>query len=156
MGSSLTQLAVFNGNNGQIVDEGDGWLLDDFSAEGAMLGCVRIAFVGEAASDAVLECTIEQPREPVVHADIETNVEQPQIGSRCDEPRMLRNGYFEGDALCVLLLRGGQTDDSMFCHPDLNVCALSCESAATCPDGWTCDDDPSSGLEPFCQIADCR
>jgi hypothetical protein len=157
MGSDRAQLAVHLGDNQQTIDPGEGWFFDDFSAEGAMLGCARIAFIGEAVSDAVLECTVELPKEPVSHPDIQTNAEQPEIGSRCDGPRMLRDQYLDGDDLCTLQLRGGQTDSSMFCHPELRVCALRCDDAADCPDGWICDDQPSSGVsDPFCQIAACR
>ena len=59
--------------------------------------------------------------------DIATNIEQPKIGDPCEE--IIRNGEtLMGNEACLVRLSDGNNDDSMFCHPDLNVCVLTCST----------------------------
>jgi hypothetical protein len=47
----------------------------------------------------------------------------------------------------------------MFCHPEQNICVLSCASDTDCPKAWTCDDSSqalaASGARAFCTMPTC-
>jgi hypothetical protein len=50
-------------------------------------------------------------------------------------------------------------DTRMFCHKELNVCVLSCETDADCPAAWVCDNRDesvmSAGDKKFCVNPTC-
>jgi hypothetical protein len=74
-----------------------------------------------------LECLNETQR----YVSTDTNVapNQPEIGSPCMQ-----------DSQCLVRLLDTNTpDESMFCHPDLNVCQRRCTSSTECPPAWICD-----------------
>jgi hypothetical protein len=71
-------------------------------------------------------------------ADSRTNLAddmQPNIGSSCEMDPMMD---------CIVRLRGGEIDNSMFCHKALNVCVLGCVGDSDCPASWVCDKRPET------------
>jgi hypothetical protein len=73
-----------------------------------------------------------------------TGIDQPTVGAACQKAKL--NGLtLSGDAACEVKLNKPTTkwpdmvDKSMFCHPTLNVCVLSCSTDADCPAAWVCD-----------------
>ena len=58
---------------------------------------------------------------------------------------MLNGQTLSGDAACQVRLNKPTKkwpdgiDKSMFCHPQLNVCVLACNTSADCPPAWVCD-----------------
>lgn len=131
----VNQLAVTN----NMVPAGDGWYYDDFS-DGAQ-ECLgenkqRIAF-GKKPPNGInvkLECLNEVQSVPQSRTDINfatyqaTNTKPPTIGTDCGSDA----------SACVLKTLAGD-DNSMFCHPELNVCVRSCQSEHDCPAAWECD-----------------
>jgi hypothetical protein len=140
-------------NDGRTFDSG--WYYDDFSDEREKY-CKnsegekqRIAFKGDNGrppSGVVvkLECLNETQRLANTRTDIVTSAKQPQVGDACDQ--VTGTDVAARDAQCAVHLRGPNAhwpdmiDKSMFCHPQLNVCALGCNTDAECPAGWVCDD----------------
>jgi hypothetical protein len=58
---------------------------------------------------------------------------------------MVNGSIMDGDAACVVRLQGSEAPDTrMFCHHELNVCVLACETDADCPAAWVCDQRPES------------
>jgi hypothetical protein len=137
-------------NDGKMFDEG--WYYDNFS-ESVKTECTgetkqRIAFSPHAKPPTgvtvKLECLNETQSLANTRTDIATNIEQPSIGDPCDSVQL--NGQtVSGDAACQVRLSKptkkwpDQVDKSMFCHPQLNVCVLGCNTSADCPPAWVCD-----------------
>jgi hypothetical protein len=136
----VAQLAV----TGTDVPSGTGWYYDDFSTE-LKQNCQtnepqRVAFSPDAKPPTgvvvSLECLNETQTLASTRNDLNLSTPQPGIGSACqsDVP-----GAPTGDAACIVALANGQADQSMFCHPDLNVCVQSCTGDPQCPPAWVCD-----------------
>jgi hypothetical protein len=86
-----------------------------------------------------LECLNEVQSLPLTRTDVSTKTIQPEIGSACQSATV--NGKtVSGDAACVVMLNNGKTDNTLFCHPQLNVCVQGCMSSKDCPAAWQCDD----------------
>jgi hypothetical protein len=87
-----------------------------------------------------LECVDEIQRVAITGGNVRTTGYQPEIGSPC---RQVDTGerVLNGDEACVVTLNAGLSsdDDSMFCHPDMNICVKPCQSATDCPAAWQCD-----------------
>jgi hypothetical protein len=149
----VAQMAVLGGNvqpadqgDGQMFDEG--WYYDDFSEEVAQ-ECPgetqqRVAFTPRAKPPTgitvKLECLNETQSLAQNRTDVATNIEQPTIGDPCE--MIMRNGQtLMGDAACAVRLANGDMDNSMFCHPEQNVCVLACDTTADCPAAWVCDNE---------------
>jgi hypothetical protein len=176
----LPQLAVeVDGSGGSLhhvstkVDGetfAEGWYYDDFS-ESVAKECTggskqRIAFTSMAKPPTgvvvKLECLEQIPVTPP-RTDVVENLEQPTIGSACSEVE--RNGQtLVGDAACAVRLSKptkkwpDMIDKSMFCHPQINQCVLSCDADADCPDGWSCDGSAaarSAAGTAFCVAPSC-
>jgi hypothetical protein len=132
-------------NNGMVYS--DGWYYDDFSAE-VTLECPgtskqRVAFTAAAKPPTgvtvKLECLNETQTLAQNRVDIATNVEQPKIGDPCE--MVTRNGQtLMGHEACWVRLTDGTNDESMICHPELNVCVLTCDTTTDCPAAWVCDE----------------
>jgi hypothetical protein len=173
---TVVQLAVVgDGANKNFQPTGgfnDGWYYDDFSTE-VQQECTgatkqRVAFTPNAKPPTgvtvKLECLNETQSLADNRTDINNNVEQPGIGDPCDEVTL--NGRpVSGDEACVVTLANGDADTTMYCHPGVNVCVLSCETPADCPAGWECDTRPATLAEtvrpgadngtPFCVNPTC-
>jgi hypothetical protein len=137
------------------VPNAAGWYYDTFSS-GVMQGCPpsrqqRVTFTDAAKPPngvvVKLECLNEVQSLPLTRTDVSTSTPQPQIGSSCENVAR-SNGRttttVSGDAACLVALNGGKTDNSMFCHPELNVCVVGCMSSDDCPAAWECDDRPGT------------
>jgi hypothetical protein len=145
--------AVATENDGRVFDSG--WYYDDFSEEREKY-CKssdnekqRIAFKGQNGrppSGVVvkLECLNETQRLANTRTDIVTSAKQPEIGDACDQ--VTGTDVAARDAQCAVQLLeptkrfADMVDTSMFCHPQLNVCVLGCNTDADCPAAWVCDD----------------
>jgi hypothetical protein len=126
---------------------GDGWYYDNFSVE-VQMECTgesrqRIAFTPDAKPPTgvtvKLECLNETQSLANNRVDL-LNTMQPSIGDPCDTGGSTQ----ERDEACIVRLQGGEVDDDMICHPELNVCVLTCSSDADCPAAWVCDDRPAT------------
>jgi hypothetical protein len=54
---------------------------------------------------------------------------------------VMRNGQtLMGDAACAVRLKNGMMDTGMICHPEFNVCMLTCDTTFDCPAAWVCDE----------------
>jgi hypothetical protein len=134
-----------------MVMQSDGWYYDDFGPE-VKTECTgeskqRVAFTTRAKPPTgvtvKLECLNE--RQSLARSRTDTYENQPTIGDACEE--VVRNGQtLMGDEACwVKLLQPTSkwmdgTDKSMICHPQQNVCVLTCDTSANCPAAWVCDD----------------
>jgi hypothetical protein len=151
----VDQLPVTEGNTRA---PGDGWYYDTFSP-GVMGACPRdrqqrVTFTeGATPSNGVtikLECLNEVQSTPQLRQDVSPSAPQPSIGSACSgtaapAPSNSRTRSAAApSAPCTVQLRGGGTDTSMFCHPELNVCVQGCESSDDCPAAWVCDARPET------------
>ena len=149
---TVEQLPV---SSAAAAPNGAGWYYDTFST-GVMQSCPasrqqRITFTESAKPPngvvVKLECLNEIQSLPLTRRDISTSAPQPQIGSSCENVSR-SNGRttatVSGDAACVVSLNGGKTDNSMFCHPELNVCVQSCKTSDDCPPAWQCNDLPTA------------
>jgi hypothetical protein len=142
--------AIANGSE----PSGQGWYYDDYSAEMReqcpATSLQRVAFTASARPPTgvvvKLECLDETQSLSDNRTDLLTTVAQPSIGDSCT----LEGSADQAakDALCATQLLPNATDPDgtadgfdrrMFCHPEANVCALSCVSDADCPPAWTCD-----------------
>jgi hypothetical protein len=167
-GSAGTLHQVSTKIDGETFSQG--WYYDDFS-DSVAKECSggskqRIAFTPQAKPPTgvvvKLECLDQIPITPA-RTDIVKNLQQPAIGSACSEVE--RNGQtLSGDAACAVRLSKptkqwpDMIDKSMFCHPQINQCVLSCGADTDCPDGWSCDDSAaarSAAGEPFCVAPAC-
>jgi hypothetical protein len=129
----------------------DGWYYDDFSDEVAR-ECTgdtkqRVAFTPAAKPPTgvtvKLECLNETQSLARNRTDVDTSSVQPTIGDPCKD--VMRNGVrVTGDNACAVRLANGMMDTNMLCHPKLNVCVLSCSTAADCPAAWVCDNRPET------------
>lgn len=119
-----------------------------------------------------LECLNEVQTAPLLRKDVVTSMAQPTIGSACastgtttttttpppattgTNTRGSRNrGTTTNPSTsssgtranaCAIQLRSGGTDNSMFCHPELNVCVQGCDTSDDCPAAWVCDKRPET------------
>jgi hypothetical protein len=130
----------------------EGWYYDDFS-EQVLSECTsyetkqRVAFTPDAKPPTgvtvKLECLNETQSLAQNRVDIATGIDQPTIGDPCEE--IMRNGNtLRGNEACLVRLADGSNDDSMICHPDLNVCVLTCSTTSDCPAAWVCDERPET------------
>jgi hypothetical protein len=146
------------------IPEGKGWYYDNFSAE-VLQQCEgrtqRVSFT-EAAKPAngvvvKLECLNKTQRLPSTDPRREAN--QPEIGSACVGTLDSRGEPIPRETACVVGLKGGAQDLSMFCHSELNVCVKSCQGDSECPPAWVCDTRPEStvktGGRAFCVNPTC-
>jgi hypothetical protein len=160
----VEQLPVMAQNR---VPEAPGWYYDNFS-DGVTRECPsnerqRISFTNSAkpATGVIvkLECLNETQKVPSTLDDVSTASPQPEIGSPCRDLVDARGRPVNGDAACIVALQAGKSDNSMFCHPDLNVCVKNCQSANDCPAAWECDTRPdtvsSSGGKAYCVNPTC-
>ena len=159
----VQQLPVSADNNRA---PGDGWFYDTFTP-GVMGSCPRdrqqrVSFSeGATPSNGVtikLECLNEVQTAPLLREDVSSAGPQPTIGSACatttapaTPPPTTSRGRGAAPAAaprtaapCTVQLRGGGTDTSMFCHPELNVCVQGCEGSDDCPAAWVCDKRPET------------
>jgi hypothetical protein len=136
--------------DGVMFDEG--WYYDDFSDQ-VLTECTayetkqRVAFTPNAKPPTgvtvKLECLNETQSLAQNRVDILSGVEQPKIGDPCEE--VMRNGMtLRGNEACLVRLANGMNDDSMICHPDLNVCVQTCSTGIDCPAAWVCDSRPET------------
>lgn len=131
------------------VPSGDGWYYDDFTdaraKECPKTQPQRVSFSDSAKPPTgvtvKLECLNETQTLINTRTDIEAN--QPQIGEACQNVADDMTSFAD-DGKCVVLLKGGKEDKSMFCHPLLNVCVTGCTGSSQCPAGWVCDTRPDS------------
>jgi hypothetical protein len=124
---------------------GDGWFYDDFSPE-RTTECLpsepqRLSFTPNAKPQTgvvvKLECLDEIQRLANVRTDLSLSSKQPEIGTPCGKNTATAPGGTE--ETCVLTLQDGTPDNSMFCHPELNICVRACVSTTDCPPAWECD-----------------
>jgi hypothetical protein len=137
----------------------EGWYYDDFSTS-VKADCPgeekqRVAFSNNAKPPTGVTVKLECLNETQSLADSRTNLEdqmQPNIGTSCEEG---------GNDACLVRLRSGEIDDTMFCHLALNVCVLGCVGDSDCPASWVCDkraettDVSISGGGPYCVNPTC-
>jgi hypothetical protein len=142
----VKQLAVATSS----VPSGTGWYYDDFSPE-LKQNCrqneqQRVAFSADAKPPTgvvvKLECLNETQTLASTRQDVNLTVPQPGIGTPCGTDVIGATVF--GDAACVVTLKDGQQDHSLFCHPDLNVCVQACASSTECPAAWVCDTRPAT------------
>ena len=130
----------------------EGWYYDDFSDQ-VLTECTayetkqRVAFTPNAKPPTgvtvKLECLNETQSLAQNRVDILSGVEQPKIGDPCEE--IMRNGMtLRGNEACLVRLANNMNDDSMICHPDLNVCVQTCSTGTDCPAAWVCDSRPET------------
>src|SRR5262249_2137550 len=128
----------------------EGWFYDDFSDD-VMKTCLgtsgkqRVSFTPNAKPPTgvtvKLECLNESQSLSNSRLDIDTNVAQPSVGTACQDMM----ATVKGDMACYVKLTQPSKkwmdgiDKSMFCHPKLNVCVISCQTDADCPAAWVCD-----------------
>jgi hypothetical protein len=129
---------------------GDGWYYDNYSADLAKQCPLnqpqRVAFTANAKPPTgvvvKLECLNETQRLADTRSNVSLTTVQPEIGTPCgsDQTQMASTSTIAtGDAACAITLNDGTQDNSMFCHPQLQVCARSCTSNTDCPAAWVCD-----------------
>jgi hypothetical protein len=156
----VAQLAVQNGavvpteTNGMMFSQG--WYYDDFTPEretqclgGTSKTKQRIAFNGQDGKPPTgvtvkLECLNETQSLANSRTDIETSYEQPEVGDACDMAMINGRAVPREEACNVRLTKPNKKwmdgiDRSMICHPELNVCVLTCSSDSDCPAAWVCD-----------------
>jgi hypothetical protein len=158
----VTQLAVTT--FGQ-KPTGDGWFYDDFTPE-SKAECPksqqqRVSFSDKAKPPTGVTVKLECLNETQKLSNTRTDVreDQPEVGDICSEigDDMVP---FADDNKCVVQLKVGGDDMSMYCHPKLNVCVKGCKGTADCPAGWVCDARPASvadtgGKGPYCTNPTC-
>ncbi|HKU42546.1 MAG TPA: hypothetical protein VJR89_30520, partial [Polyangiales bacterium] len=157
----VDQLAVKMLNT---IPPGDGWYYDDFSAA-SMNECPKSQPQRVSFSDAAkpptgvtvkLECLNETQKLSNTRLDIREG--QPEVGQAC-QATMPDGTPFADDKKCIIELKDGNQDTSMFCHPKLNVCVKGCNGTADCPAGWVCDSRPQSKADAkdraFCTNPTC-
>ncbi len=157
----VAQLAV----NSLEKPAGEGWYYDDFSEEREnecpLSQQQRISFSDGAKPPTgvtvKLECLNETQKLSNTRLDIREG--QPEIGKECtkvDEDMV----PVADDTKCIVELKDGTTDETMFCHPKLNVCVKGCTGNSQCPAGWVCDNrqqsvDATAGKGAFCTNPTC-
>jgi hypothetical protein len=134
----------------QVAPQGAGWFYDDFTDD-LQKACTqlpkqRVAFTVDARPPSgvtvKLVCLNETQRLDNTRMDLSAAAPQPSIGSSCAGEVGLEKPA--GDDACLLTLRDGTLDKSLFCHPSLNVCVQRCTSDTDCPPAWVCDDRPDT------------
>ena len=141
--SGITGMFMSPPRDGDVPD-GRGWYYDDFAPELATQ-CPgtpqRVSFTESAKPEngvvVKLECVNETQRLP--STDTRRIADQPEIGSPCRDLVDDEGNPIPLEEACVVKLRGGATDESMFCHPELNVCVKRCQGKSDCPAAWVCD-----------------
>jgi hypothetical protein len=129
---------------------GDGWYYDDFSAELAsqckLTEPHRVSFTPNAKPPTgvvvKLECLDEIQRLANQRNDLNLSAKQPEIGTPCGKDVAVAPG--SNEETCLLSLQDGSIDNSMFCHPERNICVRSCTSPTQCPPAWDCDTRPDT------------
>jgi hypothetical protein len=125
-----------------------------------VLACLPACFGEEPDQDGELQrtasgpitsaCVSPVPEDPAEQrTDLAGSVSQPTFGTDCGAV---------GDDGCVLTLKNGALDRSMFCHPTLQMCVLQCTSRPNCPITWTCDtrsETVEQSRKPFCVNSNC-
>jgi hypothetical protein len=165
----IAQLAVQGNNFVPTETDGvmfnNGWYYDDFSdevkKECKTIPQQRIAFTPDAKPPTGVTVKLECLNETQSLAENRPNIQkdQPSIGDPCKDV-MVNGSMMTGDAACVVRLQGNEAPDTrMFCHKELNVCVLSCETDADCPAAWVCDNRDESvkaaGDRKFCVNPTC-
>jgi hypothetical protein len=129
----------------KTAPSGDGWYYDDFTDDLARTCSKtqpqRVAFTANAKPPTGVTVKLECLNETQTYVDATKNlspaVTQPNIGTACGAD--VANATVSGDKACIQTLANGQEDDSMFCHPELNVCVRKCVGDPDCPPAWVCD-----------------
>ena len=145
----VLQLPVTN-RQVPAAQAGDGWYYDDFSAELASQCATnqpqRVAFTPTAKPPTgvlvQLECLDEIQKLPNLRRDLSIGAKQPEIGTPCGKDTASVPGAPE--ETCVLTLQDGTSDNSMFCHPERNICVKACNAPVDCPSAWDCDTRPET------------
>ena len=123
---------------------GEGWFYDDFSDE-LETECPksqpqRVSFSDGAKPPTGVTVKLECLNETQKLSNTRTDVreDQPEIGEECVtvDANMMS---VPDDSKCLIQLKDGSTDESLFCHPKLNVCVKGCSGNSQCPAGWVCD-----------------
>jgi hypothetical protein len=144
--------------------EGEGWYYDDFTeereAECPKSQPQRVSFSANAKPPTgvtvKLECLNETQRLSNTRLDVREG--SPEVGKACAKmgPDMMP---FADDKECIIELKDGNQDTTMFCHPALNVCVKGCTGAVECPAGWVCDTRQTSvtaaGGKSYCTNPTC-
>jgi hypothetical protein len=147
----VAQLAVQGDGPVPTIDElsgtefADGWYYDDFSEE-VKKECKtipqqRIAFTPASKPPTGVTVKLECLNETQSLAESRPNIleGQPSIGDPCKDV-IVNGSLMTDDPACHVRLQGqAMPDTSMFCHDDLNVCVLGCNTDADCPAAWVCD-----------------
>jgi hypothetical protein len=136
----VRQLAV---EQSRTAPAGQGWYYDDFAEELARQ-CKnkqqRVSFTDSAEPPngvvVQLECVNETQR--LASTDPRRMPDQPDVGAGCGE----LEGETTSEDKCMVQLKDGSQDHSLFCHPELKVCVQSCQGDSDCPDAWACDTRP--------------
>ncbi|HET6337422.1 MAG TPA: hypothetical protein VFG30_29560, partial [Polyangiales bacterium] len=157
----VTQLPVTTADK---IPSGDGWYYDDFTTARAN-ECPKSQPQRVSFSDAAkpptgvtvkLECLNETQTVAQTRTDIAAN--QPGIGTPCQSAAS-DMVPFADDSKCIVELKNGQQDTTMFCHPTQNVCVFGCNGDSQCPGGWVCDRRAASVAETmgkgFCTNPTC-
>jgi hypothetical protein len=143
---------------------GEGWYYDNFTDE-SMKECPksqpqRVSFSDHAKPPTGVTVKLECLNETQKLANTRTDIapDQPEVGKTCSN--MKEDGTpFADDTKCIINLKDGKQDTSMFCHPKLNVCVEGCRGTADCPAGWVCDTRPQSvkdaGERAYCTNPTC-
>jgi hypothetical protein len=137
----VRQAPIVQTTGGAVLD-GEGFYYDDFTGE-PRIRCPR------GGSSFGFSQAARPPSGVTVHLDCSDDIQrpaseprtisessEPTIGSACDRLEQASGVEpLRGDAACVVPGR----PDSLFCHPERNVCVRACELDAQCPTGWVCD-----------------
>lgn len=142
----VTQLAV----QGVTKPSGQGWYYDNFTDE-SKAECPKSQPQRVSFSDGAkpptgvtvkLECLNETQKLSNTRLDIREG--SPEVGEICSNINESTMVPFADDSKCIIELKDGKQDTSMYCHPKLNVCVKGCSGTADCPAGWVCDTRPKS------------
>jgi hypothetical protein len=143
---------------------GEGWYYDDFSTE-REAECPRSQPQRVSFSDGAkpptgvtvkLECLTETQK--LANTRLDIRADQPEIGTPCS--KLSEDGTpTPDDSRCLVQLKDGKSDTTMFCHPAENVCMRGCTGDVECPAGWVCDTRPNAtskaGGRPYCTNPTC-
>jgi hypothetical protein len=143
---------------------GEGWYYDNFTEE-SKNECPksqpqRVSFSDHAKPPTGVTVKLECLNETQKLSNTRTDIAEgsPEIGKACSDKK--EDGTpFPNDTVCIINLKDGKQDTSMFCHKALNVCVEGCGGTADCPAGWVCDNRPQSVMEAggkaFCTNPTC-
>jgi hypothetical protein len=143
---------------------GEGWYYDDFTPE-SKAECPksqpqRVSFSDHAKPPTGVTVKLECLNETQKLSNTRTDIREgsPEVGQACSDKRE-DGSPFPNDSICIIELKDGKQDTSMFCHPTLNVCVQGCTGTAQCPAGWVCDTRPMSveaaGGKAYCTNPTC-